>query len=64
MSVNLDEASGEHWSSCAVNNAPALPVGPCDCGGLDPAIEYMDDRVTGVVAATGREGALVADEAA
>jgi hypothetical protein len=23
----------EHWSDCAVNNAPALPVGPCDCGG-------------------------------
>ncbi len=21
-----------HWSSCAVHNAPALPVGPCDCG--------------------------------
>ena len=23
-----------HWSDCAVYNAPALPVGPCDCGGL------------------------------
>jgi hypothetical protein len=22
-----------HYSSCAVNNAPALPPGPCDCGG-------------------------------
>ena len=21
-----------HASDCAVNNAPALPVGPCDCG--------------------------------
>jgi hypothetical protein len=21
----------EHSSSCATNNAPALPVGPCDC---------------------------------
>lgn len=26
----------EHYSSCAVNNAPALPVGPCDCGGYVP----------------------------
>lgn len=23
-----------HWSDCAVYNAPALPVGPCDCGGI------------------------------
>jgi len=21
-----------HSSDCAVHNAPALPVGPCDCG--------------------------------
>lgn len=21
----------DHYSDCAVNNAPALPVGPCDC---------------------------------
>lgn len=26
----------KHWSDCATNNAPALPVGPCDCGGFDP----------------------------
>ena len=24
----------EHWSDCAVNNGPALPVGSCDCGGF------------------------------
>ena len=23
---------GLHRSDCAVNNGPALPVGPCDCG--------------------------------
>lgn len=22
----------QHMSDCAVNNDPALPVGPCDCG--------------------------------
>lgn len=26
------KADGLHLSSCAVHNAPALPVGPCDCG--------------------------------
>jgi hypothetical protein len=25
----------EHASSCAVHNEPALPAGPCDCGGVD-----------------------------
>lgn len=23
-----------HWSDCAVNNGPALPAGPCTCGGF------------------------------
>lgn len=23
-----------HWSDCAVHNGPALPVGPCTCGGI------------------------------
>lgn len=23
----------DHWSDCAVHNAPALPIGECDCGG-------------------------------
>jgi len=25
-----------HWSDCAVHNAPALPVGLCDCGNDAP----------------------------
>lgn len=24
-----------HASDCAVHNAPAIPVGPCDCGASD-----------------------------
>lgn len=32
-----------HWSSCAVNNAPALPVGPCDCGNNAPC-QRCDDQ--------------------
>ena len=23
-----------HYSDCAVHSAPALPVGPCTCGGV------------------------------
>jgi hypothetical protein len=23
---------GSHWSDCAVHNAPAYPVGKCNCG--------------------------------
>lgn len=27
-----DEGYDGHYSDCAIHNAPALPVGPCDCG--------------------------------
>ena len=27
----MKDALDEHASDCAVHNAPALPVGPCDC---------------------------------
>lgn len=27
----------EHASDCALHNAPALPVGPCDCAAHVPA---------------------------
>lgn len=26
-----------HASDCAIHNAPALPVGPCDCGASAPS---------------------------
>ena len=29
----------DHWSDCAVNNAPALPVGECNCGGFTQQAE-------------------------
>lgn len=37
QSTEANEHSNEslHWSDCAVHNAPALPPGPCDCGGLN-----------------------------
>jgi hypothetical protein len=31
-----------HTSDCALHNAPAMPLGPCDCGRL--AGESDDDR--------------------
>lgn len=38
----------EHYSDCATNNAPAEPVGPCDCGGYTgPNITITDSSVTG-----------------
>lgn len=30
--ANSAALRGRHDSDCAVHNAPALPVGPCDCG--------------------------------
>jgi hypothetical protein len=29
----VDSSCCHHASDCAVHNAPALPVGPCDCDG-------------------------------
>ncbi len=33
-----------HYSDCATNNAPALPVGPCDCNGqiVEATIKWID----------------------
>lgn len=31
-----------HASCCAVHNAPALPVGPCDCRAGERVIGVMD----------------------
>jgi hypothetical protein len=31
----------QHASDCAVHNAPALPIGPCDCGA---SIKHGQDR--------------------
>ncbi len=28
----MEPSTEGHLSDCATNNAPALPVGPCDCG--------------------------------
>ena len=32
-----------HASDCAVHNAPALPIGECDCGLLNPAAPTVPD---------------------
>lgn len=38
-----------HWSDCAVYNAPALPPGPCNCGGLDLAAYEAYRRVSSFI---------------
>lgn len=30
--LSVDDGYDGHYSDCAIHNAPALPVGPCDCG--------------------------------
>ncbi len=34
-----------HWSDCAVYNEPALPAGPCDCGGFDESEDVGESAV-------------------
>lgn len=31
-----------HYSDCAVNNGPAYPAGPCDCGMLEPKPHFLE----------------------
>lgn len=50
-----------HWSDCATNNEPAYPVGPCTCGGLDPAAYDRYRVVMGVVPTPGRLAAFLGD---
>jgi hypothetical protein len=35
----LKEMGKQHASDCAVHNAPALPVGPCDCGAAESKLK-------------------------
>lgn len=53
-----------HWSDCAVNNEPAYPAGPCNCGGLDLAAYDRYRRVTGLIPDPGSLARFVRDEAA
>lgn len=48
-----------HWSDCAIYNAPALPIGPCDCHYLDFAIDDFHGRITAFVVGTGSVRLLV-----
>lgn len=45
-SGNRDKNGDDHWSDCAVNNGPALPVGECDCGGFHRTPRADDDQDT------------------
>lgn len=45
-----------HASDCAVHNAPALPIGPCDCG----AEERVMAELRAALAARDEAGALAA----
>lgn len=58
-----------HLSDCAVHNAPALPVGPCDCGAeqitpemLAAGVEVIALHFSDVMAAS-THGAEVTAEA-
>ncbi len=33
-----------HWSDCATHNEPAMPNGPCDCGGYPPPTQSGQTR--------------------
>src|SRR3954453_8826170 len=48
-----------HGSDCAVNHGPALPAGPCDCGGLDLAAYGLERFSVAHIPSTGRLGFFI-----
>lgn len=50
-----------HWSDCAVYNEPAMPKGPCSCGGLDLAAYERYRRVTSLIPDPGGLAAFIYD---
>lgn len=50
-----------HWSDCAIHNAPALPAGPCDCGGLELADDTSHSTIPPLVTWPGGQGAFPSD---
>lgn len=59
-------SASPHLSDCAVHNAPAYRLGPCDCGASGPAVFPADDEVIELAAALEQQRAyrIVADVAA
>lgn len=48
-----------HWPDCTIYNEPAMPSGPCDCGGLKLA-DYAPERFRPtLIPTTGRFGFFV-----
>ena len=45
-----------HWADCAVHNAPALPLGECNCGGLYLADNAAHNGIATAVSLAGRCG--------
>lgn len=50
-----------HWSDCAVNNGPAYPAGPCDCGMLDLTEDAREEPVASPISLSRSLGFLVQD---
>lgn len=57
---NIKERPG-HWSDCAVHNEPALPVGGCDCGGLDLTAYDRYRAVTSLIPTPGSLARFIQD---
>ena len=48
-----------HWSDCSIHNEPALPAGPCDCGGLNLADDCLNHGIAAFISMSGGVRLLV-----
>ena len=42
--VKLEGKGDGHWSDCATHNEPAMPNGPCNCGGYSNLRLLPDEK--------------------
>ncbi len=53
------EMAMDHWSDCAVNQAPAYKAGSCSCGGLNLANDALKSARIAFIPSSGRLGFFV-----
>ena len=61
MGAESNRESHGHWSDCAVNNAPSLEPGPCDCGGLKLTDDVLHHPIVPPVTRSWGLGSFVQD---
>jgi hypothetical protein len=61
FSLRNQKMAYSHSSDCLIYNAPDLPAGECDCGGLELCDEEHHGLVTALISGAGSSGIVAED---